>query len=191
MSGAPNTVIYNSFVNTPTYINPPIRTLSFLNFKFVDASGNEINFYNRNYQFVPNPLTGSANSLYSLYGDVDYPFIINPYDIIITYLSDNTYVEARVLSVATSASLVQVKLDTELSNRYRNDLINTTYQRFLVLKRVEDETSAYLTFKKRPGKTSYGFVIPEDLASNVLDNIDTITRQVKQKLLADQQGTVS
>lgn len=149
------------------------------------------NFHNRNYQFVPNPLTGSINSLYSLYGDVDYPFTINPYDIIITYLSDNTYVEARVLGVAVSSSLVQVKLDTELSNLYRSDLINTTYQRFLVLKRVEDETSAYLTFKKRDGKTSYGFTIPEDLSPNVLDNIDTITRQVKQKLLADQQGTTS
>ena len=33
--------------------------------------------------------------------------------------------------------------------------------------------------------------IPENLATNVLDNIDTITRQVKQKLLADQQGVTS
>jgi hypothetical protein len=52
MSGPPNTIVYNSFVNTPTYINPPIRTLSFLNFKFVDTTGNEINFYNRNYSLT-------------------------------------------------------------------------------------------------------------------------------------------
>ena len=52
MSGLPNTVVYNSFVNTPTYINPPIRTLSTLEFKFIDPTGKEINFYNRNYSLT-------------------------------------------------------------------------------------------------------------------------------------------
>jgi cold shock CspA family protein len=64
-----------------------------------------------------------------------------------------------------------------------------SYQRFLLLSRVNDETNANTTFRKRDGKTSYGFVIPENLAPDVLANIDTITRQVKQKLLADQQGS--
>jgi cold shock CspA family protein len=59
----------------------------------------------------------------------------------------------------------------------------------LILTRIDDETNAHAVFKKRDGKTSYGFVIPENLAPDVLANIDTITRQVKQKLLADQQGT--
>lgn len=151
-------------------------------------------FHDNGYQFVPNPLTGSqTSSLYTTYGDVDYPFAIKPFDIILTYLSDNTYVESRVLNVATSGSsdLVQVTLNNELSSLYRNNLMSGSYQRFLVLKRVEDETSAYLTFKKRDGKTSYGFTIPEDLSADVLGNIDTITREVKQKLLADQQGTTS
>jgi hypothetical protein len=52
MSGLPNTVVYNSFVNTPTYINPPIRTLSALEFKFIDPTGKEINFYNKNYSLT-------------------------------------------------------------------------------------------------------------------------------------------
>jgi hypothetical protein len=151
-------------------------------------------FHDNQYQFVPNPLTGSqTSSLYTTYGDVDYPFAIKPFDIVLTYLSDNTYVESRVLNVAISGSsdLVQVTLNNELSSLYRNNLMSGSYQRFLVLKRVEDETSTFLTFKKRDGKTSYGFTIPEDLSTNVLDNIDTITREVKQKLLADQQGTTS
>jgi hypothetical protein len=151
-------------------------------------------FHDNNYQFAPSPLTGSqTSSLYTTYGDVDYPFAIKPFDIILTYLSDNTYVESRVIKVnkPNADNLVHVVLDTELSSLYRNNLMSGSYQRFLVLKRVEDETSAYLTFKKRDGKTSYGFTIPENLATNVLDNIDTITRQVKQKLLADQQGVTS
>jgi len=52
MSSAPNTIVYNSFVNTPTYLNPPIRTLSSLEFKFIDPKGNEVNFYNKNYSIT-------------------------------------------------------------------------------------------------------------------------------------------
>ncbi len=150
------------------------------------------NFYNNNYQFVPNPLTGSqSSSLYPIYGDVDYPFIVKPYDLVLTYLSDGTYVESRILSSSFSGSFLQVQLDSSLSNTYRNDLISGSYKRFLVLSRQEDETNTYLTFKKREGKTSYGFVIPQNLAPDVLTNIDTITKEVKQKLLADQQGTTT
>ena len=147
-------------------------------------------FHNTNYQFVPNPLTGSLNSLYSEYGDVDYPFSIKTYDIALTYLSDNTYIESRIISTSLSpSSLLQLHLDTPISNFYANNLISSSFQRFLILTRLNDETNAHAVFKKRDGKTSYGFVIPENIAPDVLDNIDTITRQVKQKLLADQQGT--
>ncbi len=52
MSGPPGTVVYNSFVPTPTYINPPIRTLSTLEFKFIYPNGSEVNFYNKNYSLT-------------------------------------------------------------------------------------------------------------------------------------------
>jgi hypothetical protein len=139
--------------------------------------------------FVPNPLTGSQSSLYSTYGDVDYPFNIKPQDIILTYLSDNTYVESRILSSSLlSGSYLQVQLDTILSNRYIADIESGSYQRFLILSRQDDETNAYLTFKKREGSTSYGFIIPQNIAPDVLANIDTITKEVKQKLLSDQSS---
>lgn len=147
------------------------------------------NFHNNNYQFIPNPLTGSLNSLYDEYGDVDYPFSIGTYDIVLTYLSDGTYVESRIVSTSISNTLLQLHLDAPISNFYADNLISGSYQRFLILTRINDETNAHALFKKREGKTSYGFVIPENLAPDVLANIDTITREVKQKLLADQQGT--
>jgi hypothetical protein len=78
-----------------------------------------------------------------------------------------------------------------MSNQHVINIMSGSYQRFLLLSRVEDETNAYLTFNKRDGKTSYGFIIPQDISTTYLDNIDTITRQVKQKLLADQQGTTT
>jgi len=142
----------------------------------------------QNYIFVPNPLTGSENSLYSIYGDVDYKFATKPYDIVISYLSDNTYVESRIISVSISGSLLQLTLDTPLSNLYRNNLISGSYQRFLILSRLEDETSTFLTFRKREGSTSYGFTIPQNIAADVLANIDTITKEVKLKLLSDQSS---
>ena len=144
------------------------------------------NFHNSGYQFIPNPLTGSINTLYPIYGDVDYPFNIKTYDIALTYLSDGTYVESRILSSSKSGSFLQIHTDTQLSDLYIDNLISGTYQRFLILSRREDETSAYLTFKKREGSTSYGFIIPQNIAPDVLANIDTITKEVKQKLLSDQ-----
>lgn len=147
-------------------------------------------FHNAGYTFVPNPLSGSvSSSLYPIYGDVDYPFIVNPYDIVLIYLSDGTYVEARVLNVyKDNSNLLRLSLDKTLSNFIKSDLANGTYFRFLILTRVKDETNSYVVYQKRPGQTSYGFIIPQNLSADVLNNIDTITREVKQKLLADQQG---
>jgi hypothetical protein len=56
-------------------------------------------FYDEGYIFTPNPLSGSISSLYPVYGDVDYEFTLKPYDIVIIYLSDNTYLEYRILDV--------------------------------------------------------------------------------------------
>ena len=147
------------------------------------------NFHDNGYQFVPNPDTGSLNSLYSIYGDVDYPFVTKQSDIVLTYLSDGTYVENRIISSSKSGSFFRIHLDNIMSNQYVNNLMSGSYQRFLLLSRLNDETNAHATFRKRNGKTSYGFVIPDNLAPDVLANIDTITKEVKQKLLADQQGT--
>jgi len=144
------------------------------------------NFHDKNYQFVPNPLTGSFNSLYNNYGDVDYSFSIKPYDIAITYLSDNTYVESRILSSSYSSSFLNIYLDTQMSNLQISNLQSGSYQRFLILKRVEDETSTYLIFKKREGATSYGLTIPQNIAPDVLNNIDAITREIQQKISTDQ-----
>lgn len=169
-----------------------ISSMSSSNNNVITLDAGITNFHNSNYQFVPNPLTGSLNSLYDEYGDVDYPFSIGVYDIALTYLSDGTYVESRIISTSISPSnLLQLHLDAPISTFYANNLISGSYQRFLILTRVNDETNAHAVFRKKEGKTSYGFAIPENLAPDVLVNIDTITREVKQKLLADQQGTTT
>ena len=149
------------------------------------------NFNNAGYQFVPNPLSGSTSILYNgtvNYGDVDYPFASNPptHDIALVYLNDGTYIESRVVKENLSGSFLRLTLDKPLSSTLKSALADQTYTRFLFLSKREDETNVHLSFTKRDGKTSYGFLIPEDINKSVLDNIDTITKEAKQKLLNDQ-----
>jgi hypothetical protein len=147
--------------------------------------------WGKNYIFVPNPLTGSISTLYSgsvNYGDVDYAFTSNSTpcgDMAIIYLGDGTYIETRILREYFSGSYLHLSLDTPLSTPLRSALANQTYTRFLLLSRIQDETNVILNFTKRPGKSSNGILIPEDISQTVLGNIDTITKEIKQKVLAD------
>jgi cold shock CspA family protein len=146
-------------------------------------------FYGGTYTYLPNPGGGTESSLYASgvdYGDVDNTFVINPFDIFLLYLSNNTYIEAKILSVSTSSGYLTLTLDTELTANAIDDLANETYRRLLILSRKPDETNVILNFAKKDGKTSYGFLIPSDLEKDMLTNIDTITREVKQKLINDQ-----
>jgi cold shock CspA family protein len=180
---------YNTAIRS--YFNSASIALS-SNTDEVILSSNLSSFYGGTYIFVPNPLTGSQNTLYSGtvgYGDVDYPFVSSPSDILLIYLSDGTYVESRILRAYLDTDTppkLHLKLDTQLSSTVKSDLANQTYTRFLLLSRRPDETNTILSFTKRDGKTSYGFLIPEDIDQDVLANIDTITKEVKQKLLNDQ-----
>jgi len=158
------------------------------NNKIVLSSG-VTNFYGSQYTFLPNPSGITENSLYAgnvNYGDVDGNFQIKPFDIVLLYLSNNTYIEAKILEVSTGSGYLTLTLDTELSELAKNDLANETYIRLLILSRKPDETNVILNFAKRNGKTSYGFLIPENLDKEILNNIDVITREVKQKLINDQ-----
>jgi hypothetical protein len=164
-------------------------------------SENLTNFYSPNYTFLPIFTSGSStftSSLYNTYGDVDYPFQLNIFSIFAAYDRSGSYFESRVKDIRydVSSGVMIFQLTNNIPFDLRDQLsnlssINNTNVKFLFLVRKEDETNAFLNFTKRRGSTSYGFLIPENLAPDVLENIDTITKQVKQKLLADQQGTTT
>jgi len=143
-------------------------------------------FYGSNYFYSPNPTSGSVSTLYDEYGDVDYAFNPKSQDLLLLYLSDDTILEYNILSVDLVGGQLSLTLDAPLSTLSKTNLAAGNYKRFLLLSRIKDETNVILNFTKRDGKTSYGFLIPEDISQSVLDNIDTITREVKQKLLNDQ-----
>ena len=146
-------------------------------------------FYGGTYTYLPTPGGGTQSSLYASgvdYGDVDNNFLIKPFDILLIYLSNNTFLEAKILQISTGSGYLTLTLDTQLTQNVIDDLANETYRRILVLSRQPDETNVILNFAKKDGKTSYGFLIPDNLEKDMLLNIDTITREVKQKLINDQ-----
>jgi hypothetical protein len=52
LAGGSETILYNTFVEAPVFLNPPIRQLSELTFNFIDADGNDINFFNVDNSFT-------------------------------------------------------------------------------------------------------------------------------------------
>ena len=140
------------------------------------------------YDFVPVPPTGSGlaqHSLYPTYGDVDYTFTPGYYDMIVHHNTSGQVSEYRILNTRT----VNSKLVLDISPAFDNSAKATDfedpskYTKIVFLKRVKDETNTIINFIKRDGKTSYGFIIPDDIHPDVFANIDKITREVKSKMI--------
>jgi hypothetical protein len=153
------------------------------------------NFKNYLY-YTPSYNSASATSpLYSTYGDVNYPMNIDIGDtIVFNYTGSgaplNSYSPYSFIITNTGSdaggNLLLYTLETIPQFVYDSP---NSYYSVLFLKRKKDETNVSFNFIKKPGAVSYGFIIPNDISPEILKNIDTITKQVKQKLLADQQGT--
>lgn len=152
-------------------------------------SGDITNYHDSGYIFAPNPINSTlpSSSLYPTYGNVDYPFVIKPYDLFLLYLSDGTYLEYTILELINGTGKLKLKLNQSLPQNAKTAIDKNTFSNFLILTKIADETNAYVIYNKRPGRTSYGFIIPDNLSPEVLSNIDTITREVKLKLLNEQQ----
>jgi hypothetical protein len=127
-----------------------------------------------------------SSSLYNTYGNVNYNFTVNPGDILKFILFNVTY-EYEIASVTQT---VGTSLCFTLSQPFSNAILTSLdkVSEVLFLRKSKDETNILLRYTKRPGQTSYGFAIPQKIAPDVLANIDTITKEVKQKLLAEQSA---
>ena len=168
------------FANEETSDVPPLNTnqLAF--------STGLSSFYSPNYIFLPTWVSGSVtytSSLYSRYGDIDYPFQLGVFDIFSSYDISGSYFETRIAdvqivtgSVTPSNQYVLLTFVDEVPSGSKLQLENLSATQnkpttFLFLKRVPDETNAYLKFTKRPGQTSYGFLIPEKENRKILGTI--------------------
>ena len=143
-------------------------------------------FFSNNYIFNPldTIVSSSYANLYLEYGDILYPFALQENDKIIVQVIDENgpfleYTVNNILYAGNNQVYIQTKEDI---SGYFGNFCNKFY-RIVFLKRVNDETNIIVNLIKPDGKTSYGFSIPQNIAQNVLDNIDVITVNTKQQLI--------
>lgn len=132
-----------------------------------------------NFQFAPSgTLSLDDGSLFFKYGYVNYPFTFEEGNVLKVLMNDNSFYEFNVQGVFPTDSNISLELDRNFSSISMNDV-----DQILILKKIEDETNIVVTFNKPPGPTSYGFLIPQNVSPDVMNNIDSITSIVKQKLI--------
>jgi hypothetical protein len=135
------------------------------------------------YQFVPYFVSASvtySSSLYAKYGDVNTTFLPEYGDKVI--LIDNAGISQDLDVYSFSGNTITVVGDI-LSNWVINPYLVKT---FLLLRKYNDEQNVILTFNKPPGATSYGFIIPETISPEVINNINTLQANVQAQLLSTQ-----
>ena len=179
------------------YASSSLTTGNFISGAFNDASGvsgslvlsTDLSNY-LGYQFVPYFTSGSAtysSSLFNQYQEVSYVFQPQFGDRIVLYDGVITeYVDVLNYSVDSNNKVNIAVIPTILSNWVSDP---TKIKQFLLLRRYNDEQSVRVTFNKKPGQTSYGFLIPSNINPSVLANINSIQAQVQSQLLSTQANS--
>jgi hypothetical protein len=138
------------------------------------------------YQYLP---ATSSVSLHNDYGNVDNTFSPKVGDVIFLYYNNNTQYQELNISRVNPGTKYSINVTPNLvTNLSAGTYAANTVSKVLLLSKVPDETNVNLSFDKDDDVTSYGFLIPDNLSPDLLRNIDTITRQVKQKLLSTNSG---
>jgi len=139
------------------------------------------------YQFVPFFISGTtiiSSSLYDNYGDVNYPFNPQFGDAIVMSDFSGISQELQVVSSSLQSGRLNISVTPQVLDNWILDS-NLVYK-FLLLKRYNDEQNAILTFNKPPGATSYGFLIPDTISNQVIENINSLQAAVQSQILNTQ-----
>ena len=135
------------------------------------------------YLFLPEGVgSNPKSSLYERYGNVAYTFNPKGGDLLIVSSSANLEYAYEIIGTHSASG----SLCLDVAPTIASQIVDGTQkiEKFILLKKVDDETNTILTFNKRDGQTSYGFLIPDNLSPDVLANINVISAQVQTKLLS-------
>jgi hypothetical protein len=153
-----------------------------------------ISSFDEDYQQVPTYQSASLgfpvtvqNSLYNSYGDINQPFAPRFNDKIVLKSKDGRSQVLTIQSTNTTSNRLQISVNPNLDAYFVNNV--DQIDELLIVKRLPDEQNIIMTFNKPPGETSYGFIVPEDINSKVLESISTIQANVQNQLLSTQQNT--
>jgi hypothetical protein len=158
----------------------------------ITMSADLSNFY-QNYQQVPYFTSGSSpvviysSSLYNRYGDINVPFDPQPYDKIILQDRNGAIQDLDIYTASFSGGQVRIQTYPRILNTWVSD--TALVQKFLLLRRYEDEQNVIVTFNKPNGQTSYGFILPNTINPIVPANINTLQANVQAQLLSTQTAT--
>ena len=181
--------IFNGLRNTlqASNINPFAITNSG---QFISGSNGLDTFYlNQSLSsfidYVYLPATSSV-SLHKAYGNINNSFAPKVGDVMLVYYNNNAqYQEFNINRITPGTNLGITVTPNLVTNLASGSYISNQISKVLLLSKQPDETNLNLIFDKEDGQTSYGFVIPNNLSPDILNNIDTITRQVKTKLISN------
>jgi hypothetical protein len=148
-------------------------------------------FYGSNYMQLASFASGSmiSSSLYNQYGEINNSFTLSYGDKIVIKSYDGKYQILSVLNVSidNSSKVVNINTYPNIDSAFVNNPSNV--KEFLLVKKLQDEQNIIMSFTKPPGDTSYGFIIPENINLDVLNNISSIQSNVQTQLLSTQQNS--
>jgi hypothetical protein len=150
--------------------------------------------FDEDYQQIPTWQSASLgfpitvkNSLYNAYGDINHPFAPRFNDKAVIKSIDGRTQIVTIQSTTTINNRLQLIVSPNLDVYFINN--PSQIDELLIVKRLADEQNIIMTFNKPPGDTSYGFLIPEDINLDVVNNISTIQSNVQNQLLSTQQNS--
>jgi len=90
----------------------------------------------------------------------------------------------------TNTNRLAIEFDKDIPARACEDFPGATLpedakqiKRFVILKKVQDETNIVLDFAKQPGRTSSGIVLPADIPKSLQDKAGNIVKELKSQNL--------
>lgn len=137
-----------------------------------------------------------TSSLYAQYGDVTYTMQPEVGDTIYMYYSSSIAATGSVGSLKPLQFYVY-KIDSGSIGTHRfwvspnlpgylNSSNINQYNKVVFTKRVPDETNIIFQGTKRPGQTSFGFVIPNNINPDIQKNINSLQATIQSQLLSAQ-----
>jgi len=138
-----------------------------------------------------------TQSLITMYGEADYPFILNSGDLVRLHnLSSSAegfsiIEEYEVINVHTPTSLTDSmslslnrNIDLGCIQSFSANNLTGSISKYIFSRRIPDETNIVISYKKRSGQTSAGIVKNINLAPNVDVKLANIVSDLKSKIFS-------
>jgi hypothetical protein len=178
ISGSNNQVFSSSYMSSSNML-PLTKDMSV----YFDVSGSST--------FLPE----ISSSLYPLLGDVNYTTQIDTGsgDFIIFYYNGSDVglpgnsqiypISRRIIGTIQHNEFERsIEIYPSMPAYITAANINN-YQKLAFIKKEPDESVVILQGKKRTGKTSYGFLVPQDINPYILQNINTLQSSIQSQIL--------